>query len=304
MKNVRTKLLLHPYELNREWVDCFADHGVDVLGLHPEGGGDAHLKLHESLECMATDKYRDAIDYAKSLGLTVEYEVHCLSYLLPRELFAEHPDWFRMNAEGERVEKRNLCVSSTEALDYVADRAAEFVKLLYGSSSNYYLWLDDVKGSFCHCPRCRELSPSDQNLTVMNAILRRLRRDDLNARLAYLAYYECMELPKSVKPDEGIFLEYAPFEREIGRSAQLVPDSEKENAKKLLDYFGKEGAWVLEYWYDNSWYVRRGTPFSVDNAVVADDLRYYRELGFENISSFACMMSHLSYRDFSGFNKI
>ena len=288
---MKTKLIIHPFELDRDWVDRMCELGVDTLGIHPEGGGDAHKKLAWSLGYFRTEGFREGIDYARSRGLRVEYEMHVASYLLPRELFSEHPEWFRMDREGKRTPQHNFCVSNAEALDFVANRALELADQLYGSEPCYYFWLDDVKDSYCHCPRCPHLSPSDQNLTVMNAMLRALRRREPEATLAYLAYYECMMPPGEVAPEEGIFLEYAPFERDMTKSAQLVPDSERENLQRLFDFFGREQAWLLEYWYDNSWYTRRGLEYSVDNAVVADDVRYYRALGFKNISSFACFLA-------------
>ena len=287
---MKTKLIVHPFELDCDWVDRMSECGIDVLGIHPEGGGNAHESLVRALDIFETEEYRAAVDYALSKGMTVEYEMHAMSYLLPRELFSEHPEWFRMTESGERTPRRNFCVSNPDALDYVAERAAALVKQLYRSAPNYYIWLDDVKGAFCSCPRCRELSPSDQNLTVMNAILRRLKKDDPAAALAYLAYYECITPPALVKPYDGIFLEYAPFERDITKSAQLVPDSDRENLQRLFDFFGIKTAWLLEYWYDNSWYDRRGTELKIDSAMIADDISYYKSLGFENISSFACLL--------------
>ncbi len=93
-------------------------------------------------------------DYAKRTGKML--------YLLPADEFETHPEWFRMTEEGERTPDFNLCASNEEALDYFAEQAAALAKKLYRNSDRYFLWLDDVKNSSCHCPQCQKLTPSDQ----------------------------------------------------------------------------------------------------------------------------------------------
>ena len=63
--------------------------------------------------------------------------------------------------------------------------------------------------------------------------------------------------------------------------------------KALLDFFGRENSKVLEYWFDNSLYSRWKKPpvkFTPNAEVVKADLEFYSDLGFENISSFACYL--------------
>ncbi len=57
---------------------------------------------------MKAEKYRALIDYAKERGLSVEYEFHAAGYFLPRELFAVHPEYFRLNAKSERS---SVCIN-------------------------------------------------------------------------------------------------------------------------------------------------------------------------------------------------
>jgi hypothetical protein len=102
-------------------------------------------------------------------------------------------------------------------------------------------------------------------------------------------------LPKCVTPEENVFLEYAPFEKYTakGEDAPALIEREKDMLLPLLDFFGKNEAKVLEYWYDNSMYSGWEKPpkkFTLDEAAMDADIAYYRELGFENISSFACFL--------------
>ena len=217
-----------------------------------------------------------------------------------------------MDSDGKRVKELNFCVSNPTALEIAAKRGAELAKKLYRSSDNYYFWLDDAKDSGCKCDKCKNLSESDQQLTVLNAVLKELRKHNPNARLAYLAYFGAIKPPVNVKPDDGIFLEYAPIERNMKQRLTADSNPDHENIKKLIEFFGKKDAKVLEYWLDNSLFsnwkpdnIQRLTP---DNDLIRDDIKYYNSLGFDYISTFACYLGEAYEKlygeaDISGFVK-
>lgn len=288
-----TGLLIHPEEISRKWIDKLSDGGIDVLGIHPVGGYRAHINLAAMLEDMKKESFRDLIDYAKEKGLRVEYEMHCGSFLMPRGLFDEHPEYFRVNSEGIRTNDMNFCPSNEDALRIVSERARNLARSLYGSSDNFFFWLDDKKDSHCHCEKCSELSASDQQLLVMNRILKEIRKDNPDAKLAYLAYFNTSEPPKKIRPAKGIFLEYAPFERDMKKDSSEVSQKEKDLQDELLSTFGKKDSKVLEYWYDNSMFSDWKKPpkkFVPDYSMIERSVIYYKEKGFENISSFACYL--------------
>lgn len=301
---MKKKLIIYTSELSRKWIDRMVDNGVDVLGLHCVGGEKAHEYLANDVDnFFCKNEFRELVDYAKSRGLEIEYSLHAMSYLLPRSLFETHPEFFRCNESGVRTSECNLCASDEQALDIVAENAVKLANNLYGSNDNYYFWLDDCNGKYCNCDKCRHLSPSDQTLLITNAILKRLRKHNPAAKLAYLGYYQSEQVPQKIRPENGVFLEYAPFTRDMNKSAQAVPEETKENMRKLLQYFGQENSWVLEYFYDNSyfskWDYKKLVRFVPDNDTIRSDVAYYADLGFENVSSFACMLGK-EYEDLYG----
>jgi len=290
---MRTQLLIHPEELSRKWIDRMAALGVECLALHPVGGPAAAKSLDRMLEALTYPEYRALLDYAREKGLKIEYEFHAAGWLMPRKLFAEHPDWFRMNEKGERTDDMNFCITNEEALAYYAERAALLASKLYASEPNYYFWLDDVRGMTCHCEKCSKLTASEQQMTVVNAVAKRLKQDNPSAKVAYLAYQDFIAPPVKVQPEDNVFVEYAPFDRDMNASVRLMPQWEQDNLKDLLACFGAKDSKVLEYWLDNSFYsdwvrpTRRLTP---DNARIRDDMQFYLDLGYERISSFACFL--------------
>jgi hypothetical protein len=286
-------LLVHPHELSRKWIDRMKEVGVETIGIHPVGGIRAPRFMKELMETMKTEEFKALIDYAEECGLTIEYELHCAGYLLPRELFETRPELFRMNAAGERAKDYNFCFSNEEAVELFVQRAVELAGQLYKSSHKFYFWLDDGKDAKCHCPKCQQISAADQQLEINNRILKALKEKYSDAKLAYLAYFETMELPKNTVPEEGTFLEYAPIERDMKKPIEQMDPKEKENLLKLIEFFGKKDAKVLEYWYDNSLFSNWTKPpkkFEPNNELIAEDVKYYQSLGFDNIASFACYL--------------
>lgn len=302
----RRGIIIHPEELDATWADRLQDARINVLGLHPVGGKNAHLSLESAIHTHLLPQTRAWLSELQRRGIAVEYEAHAMAWLLPRTLFSTVPDWFRMDESGARVNDFNLCASNADALDFVARRAEQLARMLETGTDRYYFWLDDVKGCSCRCEKCRALSASDQQLTVVNAMLRGIRRYNRQAKLCYLAYVDAMEAPEKAAPLDGVFLEYAPFDRDSHRP--LFDETCEKNVRevrsirRLMDVFGEKDSQVLEYWMDNSRFSGWKKPpveLKLDEEVMKADLPAYRALGFESITSFGCYLG-ADYRDLWG----
>ncbi len=295
--NSRRGIIIHPDELEWSWVERLQEAHLNVLALHPPGGANAHVALESAIHYRFLHETQAIFSRLSHMGVEIEYEAHAMGWLLPRSLFAVKPEWFRMDENGCRVADFNLCPSQPEALDYVAARAEQLARLLNVDSDRYFFWLDDVSNCACHCEKCRSLSVSDQQLIVTNAMLQGIRRYKATARLSYLAYHEAIAAPQKAEPMNGVFLEYAPFHRNAHKPL-MDPDcaenvQEARSLKPLLSYFGKQDSQVLEYWMDNSMYSNWTKPpkrFALDEAVMQEDVKAYREMGFASITSFGCFL--------------
>jgi len=291
---MKNEILIHPEELTKKWIDRMADAGISVLGLHPVGGDGALSSLNALLERQKDAEYRTLIDYAVKRGLEIEYECHAAAYLLPRSLFETHPEYFRMNEQGQRTADYNFCPSNEDAMEIVATRAALLVSELYRSRPSYDLWLDDGRGRECHCPACRHLSASDQQLMVVNRMITEVRKNIPNATMAYLAYTDSICPPTCVFPEEGVFLEYAPYEKyeQKGKDEAKIC-RERDMLPALMAHFGKKNAKVLEYWYDNSLFSRWKKPpvtFTPNREQIVRDVEEYCRIGFSYIATFGCFL--------------
>ncbi|HOX39014.1 MAG TPA: DUF4838 domain-containing protein [Candidatus Brocadiia bacterium] len=272
-----------------DWPALAARAGLNLIGLHkPES---------EMPSLAGSPRGIDLLERCAGNGISVETEIHAISHLMPRDLFAAHPEWFRLDQWTRRREPDfNLCPSSKEALKRVADAAADWAAHVPSTTGRFYFWPDDNR-SWCHCDSCARLGDSDQALIVANAIATAIRRVMSEARVAYLAYMGTLEPPCEIRPEKGVFLEFAPYRRcwkhPISSRDCAVNRRQTEVLESLLNVFGTGGAQILEYWLDVSLfsgYRRPAGKLPPNCDVLKDDLRFYHSLGIRRVTTFACWL--------------
>jgi hypothetical protein len=262
--------------------------GLNLLGIHSGGGPQYARRADRYLADFGGNQRNGLVRRALEKDLDVEYEWHAMSTLLPRSEFRRHPSWFLHDYwQGKRIPDFNFCPHSQAAMARVALNARRLGQQFRPTTGRYFLWSDDNR-YWCHCEHCRGLSNSDQELLVMNALLKAIRQDRADARLAYLAYLHTMVPPSVVKPAAGIFLEYAPFQRCFRHSISdphcSVNVRNWNSLLRLLEVFDPREVHVLEYWLDQLYL---GNNTDVILPVLRRDVRAYAGLGIRSVTTFA-----------------
>ena len=142
-------------------------------------------------------------------------------------------------------------------------------------------------------------------------MLEALRTVDPEATLAHLAYQKTMPPPEKVKPLEGIFLEFAPIERQWdrpltdldapGRKGRMSHREVLELLDANLEVFDNETAVVLEYWLDVSLasdWRKPAVQLPWHPEVFKSDLGTYKGRGIRNVTSFAVYMDSTYFRNY------
>lgn len=269
-----------------DWVKKMHDNGINTVSVF---GHDYGSPEYAQMRQMLIDE-----------GFAFEYEEHAMSWLLPRDLFAEHPEYFRMDENGNRVLDGNGCPSCEEGLKVIMSNVPAFVEKHKPSNHKYYTWLWDG-GDICHCEKCKNYNVADQGLIFENHIIKALKEIDPEAQLAHLAYHNSTPAPSVVKPEEGIFLEFAPFfrrwdkplsDKEAIRDGQTWTHGDYiQMLEDNLKVFPAETAQVLEYWLDISlvsdWKMPQKQITLYEDAFL-DDLKTYASYGIKHITTYAC----------------
>lgn len=296
-------LVIYPEEISSFWNGLILKSRLNLLGIHPAGGLTDGKAVDDAIAHLKTMQVQLLLHELITRGIAIEYEMHALSWLLPRELFSTYPDWFRMNEKQERINDFNFCTCNKDALAYISERSAVLAQIFTPTTNRYHFWLDDVADSKCHCRECASLSASDCALTAYNAILKGIKTINPYAGQCYLAYHDTLNVPKRVEPEPGIFLEYAPMDRDLNRPiADNMSEKNSGQIKPLDDLlylFGTKNAKALDYWMDNSYpsgWKKPMKSFTLEKEIVKKDIDYYLNKGFETVTSFACYLGEEYYQ--------
>jgi len=275
-----------------DWIDFAAKARLNRIAFHYTWPArDWYINLRNEL-----------LPEVNKRGLEIEVAGHFLSSFLPRTLYPEHPEWFRMNREGQRVADFNFNPFNSDALQYLAIGALNYL-LQMPEARLFHLWADDIEGGGWSLePGKSEYTPSDQALLVSNYLVGRLRQKLPGAQLAFLAYHDTVYPPQVVKPEPGVVFFYAPRERCYAHAlddAQCPLNQKYSQAlERALPSFGAANAEVFEYYADQILYENLTNPPLPD--VLAADARYYHRLGIPavgalmtNTSNFLAPMANL-----------
>jgi hypothetical protein len=109
--------------------------------------------------------------------------------------------------------------------------------------------------------------------------------------------------PKKIRPEEGVFLEYAPIFRRYDIPYEQQQDPKHKDRLSALDanleVFPKDTAQVLEYWLDISrvsGWRKLSIKLPWKREVFLADVETYRKRGIRHVTSFAAWVD-AEYRD-------
>jgi hypothetical protein len=147
-------VVLVPEDLSwADWPACAQRAGLTTIGLHGSSP-EAVVRFVRS------DPGQAFVRDCRQRHLLVEYELHAMRELLPRHLFAQNPELFRADEQGQRTPDANLCVHAPRALEVAAENAVQMAEALRPDTKRFFFWGDDGM-PWCRWRECRALSDSD-----------------------------------------------------------------------------------------------------------------------------------------------
>ena len=258
-----------------DWIDFMPKVKLNTIGVH------AFLGTTQA-DRGSPDDLHLASGMAAERGLRVDLEAHCFGEV--------------------------LCPSDRAAMAEAEAHMTGLVRGLPDGVQDLFLWLADGYIKRCECPEHQGLSVSDQTLMFVNHMLESARQVRPRERLCYLAYINTLPAPRNVRPANGAFLEWAPIRRCMShalndRACPINADDHVPHLLANLEVFPADEAQVLGYWLDSSLFNRgrfaknRGRlPWFPQ--ILQADLRYYRGLGFRDVTTFACQLDRAYFGRF------
>ena len=129
-------------------------------------------------------------------GIILNISEHSGRYFFPTSYFDAHPEWFAMNAAGERFSTGQMCYSNEEAVATLTENFAAYAAA-HPEVDILGTWPEDGYG-FCQCGKCRQPGAV---LKAVNRIAERIERVRPDLTVEYLSYTkETSDVPPDILP--------------------------------------------------------------------------------------------------------
>jgi hypothetical protein len=207
--------------------------------------------------------------------------------------FAEHPEYYTLNKEGERVGNAQMCLSNPDTRTFLTARVLETIEKQHTNGINSFVFAsNDFQGSrYCWCTNCLALEkkydstggPLWDYLLDLLAEVHRAYPNVFISTLAYKGLEQTEKAPKNIVfPDNFIadcaFLNCLQTLREI--PAETLENGERfQKFENLLQW--KRIAKHVSYWF----YGHATGPTAIHERP-AKELKELRDAGVESI--FTC----------------
>ncbi len=263
-------------------IDWLAKTRHNVFNMTIDYGGTGRIPYEESRESI--------VPAIKKRGLLLHIGGHNYGLFLPDEYFEDHPDWFGMNAQGQRVPmlagRVNFNTANPEAVK-------TFIKNCKGWIRNHpeidlFSLVPEDSPIWDSSPESRRLgSIPYRHALFVNQVLRELKKEFPNLRVTIPAYQAL------IRPPEGVVFE---------DNAQVgIAMIRRDNTRPFFDISSQKNLYYLNYlwqWLDSGAiqgqislggyyrrYAFRSLPI-INYSVMQADLRYASMIGLAGLGEY------------------
>ena len=123
-----------------------------------------------------------------------------------------------MNGERKLFRNRpnftNFCMSNPVAQKKFVTYIAQYARM-HSNSDYLHVWLADLSNNHCECDACREKTPSDWYVILLNMLDEELTAQGLNTRIVFIVYVDTSWAPvtEKIRNQERFTLMLAPISR-------------------------------------------------------------------------------------------
>ena len=168
-----------------------------------------------------------------------------------------------------------LCYSNPEARRRIVKTVLDYAQA-HPEVDLLHFWLSDAPNNYCECGQCRQMSPSDWYVMLLNEISPRLKQVAPDMKLVFLAYHDTLWPPEQLELDlshDNLVYMFAPISRcyahhladpECGEAQPLprpecnkvvMPRDNQANAQllQLWDGLRPEDSFAFDYHFMWAW---------------------------------------------------
>lgn len=139
--------------------------------------------------------------------------VHSLQWIITRDMFTEHPEYFGCDDKGNRSMNRQPCLSNED----VFNLTVKFAKNFFSQYNTIFSVSQNDGMSFCQCDKCKAFNKAHGNtdsasmIDFVNRVAAAVREDYPDARFETLAYQDSLTPPKNLSIADGVVIRMCPI---------------------------------------------------------------------------------------------
>lgn len=140
--------------------------------------------------------------------------VHSLQWIITRDMFDEHPEYFGCDDKGNRSINRQPCLSNEDVLNITV----KFAEDNFFSQYNNIFSISQNDGmSFCQCDKCKAFNKAHGNtdaasmINFVNKVAAKVREKYPDARFETLAYQDSLMPPTNLEISDGVVIRMCPI---------------------------------------------------------------------------------------------
>ncbi len=183
---------------------------------------------------------------SEELGGHVDYDglfVHTHATLLPAATyFKDHPDYFALNAAGQRYPAQ-LCATHPEVARIVTGNVVKILKDNPNTEIVSVSKNDNAGDQICNCERCKAIRAAEGGsdigcqLVLVNAVAAAVEKEHPKVVIDTLAYLETLQPPKTIRPRKNVAIRLC--NDVVGAWSRPFTPAEQCEVAKVIDAWSK-----------------------------------------------------------------
>lgn len=142
------------------------------------------------------------------------HTVHSLQWIITRDMFDSHPEYFGCDDKGNRSVNRQPCLSNEDVLNLTVKFAEDN---FFSQYNNIFSVSQNDGMSFCQCEKCKAFNKAHGGtdaasmINFVNKVAEKVREKYPNARFETLAYQDTLTPPENLEIADGVVIRMCPI---------------------------------------------------------------------------------------------
>ena len=194
-------------------------------------------------------------------GSPTEYcvhTVHSLQWIITRDMFDAHPEYFGCDDKGNRSMNRQPCLSNDDVFRLTVD----FAKNFFSQYNTIFSVSQNDGMSFCRCDKCKAFNKAHGNtdsasmINFVNRVAAEVRKEYPDARFETLAYQDSLTPPKNLSIADGVVIRMCPINGCVLHDFSKSSCRENKKFSKALEGWAKltDNIYMWNYSTDFQYY--------------------------------------------------